>query len=272
MRFFFFLSVVLLLASCHSTKTAEISTTPVAKPATEHTKDLVIGKVEIQHFSDYAADTTIHTLSYMYYDATIGPKAVYKDSINQHIIDFTRTSTEFEIDESKTATLNNEFFEAQLKLFEAIAAEEYSLDETANLWDYQGNIAITEYPDFVTLEMGNWTYTGGAHGNGFTGYTMIDRKTGAVLHLADFVTDLSAFAVIAEREFRKDNEIGENDNLLDLGFWFEEGKFQCNENFYFDSNELVFFYNNYEIAPYSAGQITFSISLSDLTNLLRIKP
>lgn len=272
MRIIFILSVGILLVSCHSTKTAEISTAPETKPATEHTKDLVMGKVEIQHFSDYAADTTIHTLSYMYYDATIGPKAVYKDSINQHIIDFTRTSTEFEIDESRTATLNNEFFEAQLKLFEAIATEEYALDETANLWDYQGNIAITEYPDFVTLEMGNWTYTGGAHGNGFTGYTMIDRKTGAVLNLADFVTDLDAFAVIAEREFRKDNEIGANDNLLDLGFWFEEGKFQCNENFYFDNDEMVFFYNNYEIAPYSAGQITFSISLSDLKDLLRIKP
>lgn len=272
MRIIFILSVGILLVSCHSTKTAEISTVPETKPATEHTKDLVMGKVEIQHFSDYAADTTVHTLSYMYYDATIGPKAVYKDSINQHIIDFTRTSTEFEIDESRTATLNNEFFEAQLKLFEAIAAEEYALDETANLWDYQGNIAITEYPDFVTLEMGNWTYTGGAHGNGFTGYTMIDRKTGAILHLNDFISDLNAFQMIAEREFRKDNEIGVNDNLLDLGFWFEEGKFQCNENFYFDNNEMVFFYNNYEIAPYSAGQITFSISLSDLTNLLRIKP
>jgi len=272
MRIFFILTVGLLLASCHSTKTAEISTTPEPKPATEHAKDLVMGKVEIQHFSDYAADTTIHILSYMYYDATIGPKAIYKDSINQHIIDFTRTSTEFEIDESRTATLNNEFFEAQLKLFEAIAAEEYSLDETANLWDYQGNIAITEYPDFVTLEMGNWSYTGGAHGNGYTGYTMIDRKTGAILKLSDFISDLTVFQVIAEREFRKDNEIGANDNLLDLGFWFEEGKFQCNENFYFDNNELVFFYNNYEIAPYSAGQITFSISMVDLKDLLKIKP
>jgi len=272
MRIFFILTVGLLLASCHSTKTAEISTTPEAKPATEQKKDLVMGKVEIQHFSDYAADTTIHTLSYMYYDATIGPKAVYKDSINQHIIDFTRTSTEFEIDESRTATLSNEFFEAQLKLFEAIAAEEYTLDETANLWDYQGNIAITEYTDFVTLEMGNWTYTGGAHGNGYTGYTMIDRKTGRTLSLSDFVSDMNTFALIAEREFRKDNEIGTNENLLDLGFWFEEGKFQCNENFYFENDEMVFFYNNYEIAPYSAGQITFSISMVDLKDLLRIKP
>jgi hypothetical protein len=35
---------------------------------------------------------------------------------------------------------------------------------------------------------------------------------------------------------------------------------------------MVFFYNNYEIAPYSAGQITFSISSSDLKDLLKIKP
>lgn len=272
MRLFFILMSIVMFASCNTSKKAEIVKEPDLKQATEYLTDIVVGKVEIQHVSAYAVDTTIHYLSYMYYDQTIKPKAAYKDSINQMIIDFTRTSTEFEIDESRTATLNSEFFEAQLKLFEAIAAEEYALDETANLWDYQGNIAITEYPDFVTLEMGNWTYTGGAHGNGFTGYTMIDRKTGAILHLNDFISDLNAFQVIAEREFRKDNEIGANDNLLDLGFWFEEGKFQCNENFYFDNNELVFFYNNYEIAPYSAGQITFSISLSDLTNLLRIKP
>lgn len=268
MRLFFILIVGFLFVSCHSAKTLDISAESEPKSA----NDLVMGKVEIQHFSSNSSDTTVHYLAYMYYDETIGPKAAYKDSINQLIIDFTRTSTEFEIDESRTATFNNGFFEAQLNLFEQIAAEEYALDESANLWDYQGTIVITEYPDFVNLEMGNWTYTGGAHGNGFTIYTMIDRKTGAILHLSDFITDLNAFQVIAEREFRKDNEIKENDNLLDLGFWFEEGKFQCNENFYFVDNEMVFFYNSYEIAPYSSGQITFSISLSDLKDLLKIKP
>lgn len=272
MRIFFILILGFIFVSCHSAKTLDISTVPEPNKANEHEKDIVMGKVEIQHFSANSSDTAVHYLAYMYYDAEIGPKALYKDSINQLIIDFTRTSTEFEIDESRTATLNKAFFEAQLKLFEQIAAEEYTLDETANLWDYQGNIVITEYTDFVALEMGNWSYTGGAHGNGFTGYTMIDRRTGSVLKLVDFIDDLNAFTHIAEREFRKDNEIRENDNLLDLGFWFEEGKFQCNENFYFDNNEMVFLYNNYEIAPYSAGQISFSISLTELTDLLKIQP
>ncbi len=272
MRIFFILTISLAFASCKSTKTAEISQDSAEQPVKEHVKDLVMGKVEIQHFSNYSADTTIHTLLYMYYDEAIGPKAAYKDSINQHIIDFTRTTTEFEIDESRKAVLNNSFFESQLNLFESLAAEEYAVDESANLWDYQGNIAITEYPDFIALEMGNWTYTGGAHGNGYTGYTMIDRKTGRIFSLSDFVSDMNAFALVAEREFRKDNGIGEKDNLLDLGFWFENGKFQCNENFYFENDEMVFFYNNYEIAPYSAGQITFSISMVDLKDLLKIKP
>jgi hypothetical protein len=45
-----------------------------------------------------------------------------------------------------------------------------------------------------------------------------------------------------------------------------------NDNFHFTGDSMAFFYNSYEIAPYSAGQIEFSIPLKDIQGYLKIQP
>lgn len=265
MRNLIFIFIPLIFA-CSSTKDV---------PQLESTKtknNIIQGEFTVNHTSSLSMDTAIHQFSYSFYSNENGELQVYQDSINKRIYDFVRLSTEFEIDENRNPVLSEKFFHEQLAIFDSIAQIDYSESESTNLWDLQESITITEFDSFVELNLSNWSYTGGAHGNGVSGYFLIDKKTGSVLYLKDVISDVSYFTTIAEKHFREENGLSPTENLTDAGFWFVDGVFSCNENFYFSENKLFFFYNSYEIAPYSAGQISFSIPLSEIDKLLKINP
>ncbi len=101
-----------------------------------------------------------------------------------------------------------------------------------------------------------YQYTGGAHGNSYVEYLNFDIQSGDRLKLENVVEKgkHADFLLMAENAFRKSQNVGENTEWADAGFWFEEG-FYLPDNFRFQSDGLSFLYNSYEIAPYAAGQI-----------------
>lgn len=110
-------------------------------------------------------------------------------------------------------------------------------------------------------------YTGGAHGSHYVAYRMINTKTNKIVQLADLFNNRTELDKRAEQQFRKEYQIDPNANLKDEGFWFEDGKFTLNENFYFDQHDIVFYFNPYEIGPYAMGSFTIHIPLDSLRDL-----
>ena len=53
------------------------------------------------------------------------------------------------------------------------------------------------------------------------------------------------------------------------GFWFEGGRFKLNENFAVTPTGLLFFFNDYEIAPHSFGATSISLPWSQVMPLIR---
>lgn len=208
-----------------------------------------------------------NSINYAYYNG----KGFLEDTVNHHIIDFVRGNIEFEY-EDRAIQLDDTFFKSELAYFDSLSNEEAILLESVNRWEITISTDIKEFNDFVELDLSVWSYTGGAHGNGYTSHELIDRKSASVLKLNDVVKDIPEFTVLAEKYFRTQNDIDPAASLEELGFWFPENKFMCNENFYFENNSLYFFYNSYEIAPYAAGQLEFFIPLDDLKNFLKIQP
>jgi hypothetical protein len=51
-------------------------------------------------------------------------------------------------------------------------------------------------------------------------------------------------------------------------FWFEKG-FSCPDNFDFSDNKVTFYYNQYEVAPYSYGTVSYSLSLKQIQPYLK---
>ncbi|MES2587357.1 MAG: RsiV family protein [Bacteroidota bacterium] len=264
-KLFILISGLFLLNSCFVgiKKTIDV---PIEKQVfVKQIQDSTISRIMI---SQNSLDTSNFSLHYQYYLKT---DSIWKDSVNQNIAHFIFLSSNFEDTEKKNFEISNQFFVACLDSFYAQGKQDYENSEYSTLWDYDANCQILdEHKLFVTLSNSIYTYTGGAHGNGYQEYVHIDKTTGKSLSLADFVTNIEEFTKLSEKEFRKALEIKEEENLEDLGFWFPENKFYCNDNFYFMGDSISFFFNSYEIAPYSMGQSEFSIPLNKIKHLLKI--
>ena len=264
-----FLFIVMLLVSCGVSKPAITSATIESNAPVNL---IAHGEAKIQSISTLKTDTALLIITYDFYENQNQGLLPFQDSINFRIVDFVRSNTEFEIDYDPNKKLSTDFFLKQLTYFDSLSRLESDMLEEGQLWELESTIDIIEFKNFVELDLSIWSYTGGAHGNGFTSYSLIDRVNGKELTLSDFINDIPTFTELAEKYFRAQNEILENANLTDAGFWFTDGIFVCNENFYFADGNMIFLFNNYEIAPYSAGQISVSIPLNELKPFLQIQP
>lgn len=121
----------------------------------------------------------------------------------------------------------------------------------------------------VTIEMFQYSYTGGAHPNSFTSIASFEKSTGKLLTLADMVTDTTALKTLAEEMFRKERELQPGENLEEAGYWFPEGKFAFPANFGLAPGGILFYYNPYEVAAYALGPTTFVVPADRVKSILK---
>jgi len=202
---------------------------------------------------------------------------------------------------TKEITDTSEYLEAKLKLPVLQGMKNTKLQETINSTlenkaiDFKNSLAkdgkeyiedakkydfpLRPYQADVSYEIGYnknnivsfpvtyWEYTGGAHGNYKTTAYNIDLKTGHELSLEDIFKAGTNYKNIISQEIKKHMEI-EKDQL------FEESitnfkTFSDDQKFYLDSdNNLVFYFDPYEIAPYSSGTIEFKIPFTQIKDIL----
>jgi hypothetical protein len=121
-------------------------------------------------------------------------------------------------------------------------------------WNFQGEIKVDSLSNsLISMVATTHYYTGGAPGGYGNYFINIDPASGKVLTIDDILK-------IGYKESL--NQIGEaifnekylsNDSIPENSFEFPDGKFKLNDNYGFLKNGIQFFYNIYEIAPYSAG-------------------
>lgn len=265
------LLILIFVSSCKVSNKATEGKIYAGKQPVIAATNIVKGNASLVSLSPSKSDTSKLNIDYMYYSFEASAHLLYQDSINQRIADFIRTNTEFETDSTEMTTLNGDFFRSQLAIFDSLSLVEAQLSESELLWEMDCAVTITEFTNYVELHLRNWNFTGGAHGNAYEGYSLFEYDMGSVLKLSDVIQDIPTFTELAEKYFRAQNNITPTEDLGAIGFWFPDNEFMCNENFYFTGDAMHFLYNNYEIAPYSAGQITFSIPLSEVKPFLKIQ-
>ena len=125
--------------------------------------------------------------------------------------------------------------------------------------------------DFISLTFSEYSYLGGAHPNSYTVFTVLDLNSGNKVTLEDiFITSYKPILdEIAEKEFRKLKELGEDESLDEAGFWFDGNRFSINENFALSNEGLTFYYNNYEITSYAYGSTELIIPLAKISDLIK---
>ncbi|MGV3631631.1 MAG: RsiV family protein [Bacteroidota bacterium] len=264
MKYFAFISLLLLLSSCFNRKTDNPPVTVTAPVALKSLQDTSIFRYII---SKNLVDTSEFKLSYQYF---ISPKNTWEAKLNQLTAEFIYGSTHFETPDSVQYEASDRFFIACLDSLYNSAVQDYKDSEYSIMWSYDCSTSFTDkHEKFATFSSGMYLYSGGAHGNTYYNHINVEKSSGKELKLNDFISDTAAFFQIADSCFRAQNEISATENYSDLGFWFADDRFYCNDNFYLSEEGFHFIFNVYEIAPYSHGLFEFSVPFEICRELIR---
>ncbi|WP_018630823.1 DUF3298 and DUF4163 domain-containing protein [Niabella aurantiaca] len=120
---------------------------------------------------------------------------------------------------------------------------------------------------YAVLSVGNYAYTGGAHG--MYGQTMLclDMKQKRALVLQDLLNiDSATLQPLLEQHFRTRYQIAGNKPLTEVLF---EDRLALTDNFYFTPGGIGFIYQPYEVAAYAFGLIDVWVPYTDLKPYLQ---
>lgn len=233
-------------------------------------KRIESGEARAYAYSLDKQDSTLSQIDYQYYTPQFSSgvmDSTFKDSVNARIVHWASSQSP-EVETPLIGPLTGYYFQQVVNDFTVDEEEEFD-DMNMHRWSLEMGFDRFETTDFVRLNTHAWSYTGGAHGNGFTVYEYFEKAGGRRIHLDFFTNDIGALTRIAEPFFREQQEIPNEMSYGEFGMWFENDVFALNDNFYFTNDEMVFVYNPYEIAPYAGGTIELRIPLSELEGIIR---
>lgn len=112
-------------------------------------------------------------------------------------------------------------------------------------------------------------YTGGAHGIYMSTFFNIDLRTLRPVRLNDiFVGDYKdTLTELLWMQLMADQKVSTNQELEDMGY-ASTGDLEPIENFYLSPEGITFYYNVYEITPYSMGTTQITLPYEAVTHLL----
>ena len=155
----------------------------------------------------------------------------------------------------------------QLQTFETVAYKTRLIDSMPESVK-AGLTFMAEYEVFradsqiISLIQRVYQYTGGAHGmTRQTGHT-IDRASGRRLNLGDLFVPGASFAE------RMNHFVREEGRVRQLPMWDFKG-IGAQSAFYLSDAGVVLFFQQYEIAPYSAGIIQMQVPYEILADILQ---
>jgi hypothetical protein len=124
---------------------------------------------------------------------------------------------------------------------------------------------------WITLCERDESFTGGAHPNTYVQYRIIDKRDGKQVTVADLFdpTVMPKVLELAETAFRSERGINPNQSLQEAGFWFKESRFALNDNFFISEDGITFFFNAYEVGPYTLGSTVFTLPANKVVKLLK---
>jgi len=152
--------------------------------------------------------------------------------------------------------------------FETLAKD---YPESAQDWEIERILTVKNQTEkILTIEYSEYSFLGGAHPNNFITYSNYYLETGEQVSLDECLQIGYEGKLNSEGEkiFRQQRELKPDADLADAGFWFDENKFELNDNFAILKDGLLFYFNSYDIAPYAFGPTEVLIPYSKIKNLV----
>lgn len=252
--------LIILIFSCH--KKEDVNKDSHLKLETSELK--FENKSFVRSYNDCVPNT--ENCTYILFEYTIVSEGPFKDEINNTIVDeIIRTSQDF-LNTEEIKTIDN-ICETFLKNYSSFKKANPKIEY---FWMMEVRGKNENYnPKILCYSISNVNFMGGAHPNTKFRYLNFDRRTGKLLTLNDIFTVgfENKLNSILDKLIRKNYFIKEDDDLREkIGLY--ENKIEFNNNFAITKNGLKFYYNPYEIAPYSVGFLEIIIPYSELEEIL----
>ncbi len=141
-------------------------------------------------------------------------------------------------------------------------------------WELIRNVkVIFNKNNILTLRIFKFSFLGGAHPDTYNIFYNLNISTGKKILLTELINlnSMKSLTKIAEKIFRKLKHIVPNAKLNNFHFWFKNDEFTLPNNFAITKTGLLFYYNPYEIAPYSEGPTNLLVPYSQIDSLINKK-
>lgn len=265
------LGLIFILASCGGTEAEEEqSAVPSEEPVAEETAEPTPSE-EPEMLGALTAEVSFETVG-----DTIEEDGVAFLQYTSLVPSVTINGEKYDITEAIESALTTAVTVPQETIDEYSAESKelysYMSEDSREYWGgYSYNISATveRATGYLSLEIVADIYTGGAHGSQIVTGITFDLATGEEISGSDLAEDSAALNVkvveLVEAQAAEDFEEG----MLtgDVGA-FAEGVLSTSA-WYLTEEALVVFASEYEIAPYAAGIIHFTLPYSELSGLIK---
>lgn len=203
-------------------------------------------------------------ISFTYPNFTNAANAEVLDSLNAFVVNRMQL-----FEEGDTIMTMSSYMQLYLDGYQQLVDD---MPEYRMPWSLERNMDVLFQNDTIlSLSFYEYVFSGGAHPNSATQYYNFDLSTGKRIGLDDLFTEgyRDELNRVGEYHFRMLRRIPEEEKLEDQGFYFETEGFSLNDNFAINGQELIFYFNSYEIAPYAMGPTEIHIPLYELSEYLK---
>ncbi len=154
------------------------------------------------------------------------------------------------------------FFEQYVRMNSDLSGHSASLN-----WErsQQVQVMLNDH-GMLCLEMASYAFTGGAHGMANMRYLVYNLKEDKVVTIADLfeAAALVKLSQLITEKVRTRYAIPADQTLSEAGLFTDT--IEAHDNFYLNPLGIGFYYNNYDIGPYSMGIQIYFCHLMNLKN------
>ncbi|MDB0438986.1 DUF3298 and DUF4163 domain-containing protein [Clostridioides difficile] len=203
--------------------------------------------------------------------STIGSKTIVKNdeyiesTINMPII----TNSNKIVERSTNDRIKNDIFEFYNKSYKD--AKQYLKDNPDEENKFVANVDFElkkNTDSALSIKVRYYTYSGGAHGYYQDIAYNVDMRTGKFLELMDLFKDNTKYKEVIDDEIKQQITELEKKDKENVGIYNFKG-IKENQNFYLQDDNLVIYFDLYDITPYAAGIPEFSINKKLISYMLK---
>jgi hypothetical protein len=178
----------------------------------------------------------------------------------------------FRGDKQNKSNVLNEIAQKYDEQFQSSLAS-VKLDSFPNSFNWQKSIrmdVMNNEHHLLCLQFENYAKTGVREGTQVKKYLIYDLVNNRKIHLENIFkpTDLDQLSQLLNQKLREQYHISSDSSLKDFGFFVDE--LQPNKNIYLHPGGIGFYYNVFEIAPFSNGATNIFLPWKELEKQFQI--